>query len=145
MYLCLDFMENKKKNPSIIQYSMWWYSVLVLINAIWKKCDFIIFQLYIVFFFFLLPSLHTIRWNFSVWYLNNAFFEKIRKSEKLSKYFNSWHIKLWNFYKSHRYDRKLYLGRPYLYLLDFCCGLLIKMISINLIGYVIKKLMYLYF
>lgn len=43
------------------------------------------------------------------------------------------------------YDRKLYLGRPYLDLLDFCCGLLIKMISINLIGYVIKKLMYLYF
>lgn len=43
------------------------------------------------------------------------------------------------------YDRKLYLGGPYLYLLDFCCGLLIKMISINLIGYVIKKLMYLYF
>lgn len=43
------------------------------------------------------------------------------------------------------YYRKLYLGRPYLDLLDFCCGLLIKMIIINFIGYVIKKLMYLYF
>lgn len=35
------------------------------------------------------------------------------------------------------YDRKLYLGRPYLDLLDFCCGLLIKMISINLIGIIV--------
>lgn len=43
------------------------------------------------------------------------------------------------------YDRKFYLGGLYLYLLDFCCGFLIKMISINFIGYVIKKLMYLYF